>query len=121
MKWWKLAAKQGYAKSQSNLGVMYSKGEGVPQNDKTAVKWYKLPADQGYALAQTNLGAIYHNGKGVPQDYKTAVKWCRLAAMNGNKSGAKLQDDFEKKMTPAHLSTAQKLTRECVRKKYKGC
>ena len=32
-------AEQGYARSQYNLGVMYDKGYGVPQNYKTAVKW----------------------------------------------------------------------------------
>ncbi len=42
-------------------------------------------------------------------------------ATSGNKLGAKLRDDFEKKMTSADISTAQKLARECVRKKYKGC
>ena len=31
------------------------------------------------------------------------------------------RDDVAKEMTPADISTAQKLARECVRKKYKGC
>jgi TPR repeat protein len=34
---------------------MYRKGQGVPQDDKTAVKWYRLAAEQGYALAQFSL------------------------------------------------------------------
>jgi len=42
VKWYTLAAKQGYAHAQHNLGVMYANGRGVPQNDKTAVKWYTL-------------------------------------------------------------------------------
>ena len=38
--WWTLAAEQGIASAQSNLGLMYANGKGVPQDDKTAVKWY---------------------------------------------------------------------------------
>jgi len=29
-KWYRLAAEQGYAPAQANLGVMYRNGEGVP-------------------------------------------------------------------------------------------
>ena len=49
---WKPLAEQGDADAQTLLGVMYRKGLGVPQDDKTAVKWYKLAAEQGYATAQ---------------------------------------------------------------------
>jgi TPR repeat protein len=121
VKWWKLAAEQGYARAQYNLGVMYKDGIGIPQDYKTAVKWYKLAAEQGNANAQGNLGAMYAFGEGVLKDYVYAHMWGDIAATNGNALGAKLRDDFEKKMTPADISTAQKLARECVRKKYKGC
>ncbi len=36
-----IAAEQGYAIAQYNLGVMYDKGPGVPEDDKTAVKWFR--------------------------------------------------------------------------------
>ena len=49
VKWYRLAAEQGYAEAQSNLGVMYNNGRGVPQDDAEAVKWYRLAAEQGYA------------------------------------------------------------------------
>ena len=81
----------------------------------------RLCGNKGYAGAQYNLGRMYREGKGVPQDYVRAHMWGNIAATNGNKLGAKLRDDFEKKMTPADISTAQKLARECCRKKYKGC
>jgi TPR repeat protein len=80
---WTPIAKQGNARAQSNLGLMYYKGHGVPQNHKTAVKWYRLAAKQGYANAQSNLGFMYDKGRGVPQNKKTAVKWYRLAAKQG--------------------------------------
>jgi len=81
---WKPLAKQGYAPAQFNLGQMYNRGQGVPQNDKTAVKWFRLAAEQGNVYAQYNLGLMYDEGQGVPQDYKTAVKWYRLAAEQGD-------------------------------------
>ena len=118
---WTPLAEQGNANAQYNLGAMYTKGKGVSQDYKTAVKWYRLAAKQGFALAQGNLGAMYAFGNGVLKDYVRAHMWGNIAATNGNELGAKLRDDFEKKMTPADISTAQKLARECVRKKYKGC
>ena len=56
VKWYTLAAEQGYATAQYNLGFMYNNGEGVPQDDKTAVKWYTLAAEQGYAERTRFLG-----------------------------------------------------------------
>jgi TPR repeat protein len=100
---------------------MYSIGDGVPQDGKTAVKWYKLAAGQGYANAQNNLGFMYANGKGVPQDYILGHMWWNLAASSGNKDAVLGRDAVSKRMTPADISTAQKLARECVRKEYKGC
>ena len=54
---WEPLAKQGNARAQNNLGSMYGLGEGVLQNDKTAIKWSRLAAEQGHATAQSNLGA----------------------------------------------------------------
>ncbi len=79
-------AEQGDARAQFNLGVMYEKGRGVPQDDKIALKWFTLAAEQGYARAQHNLGLMYDKGEGVPQDYKTAVKWYELATEQGKSS-----------------------------------
>ena len=44
---------KGHAKAQSNLGVMYDNGKGVPENDAEAVKWYRKAADQGHARLST--------------------------------------------------------------------
>lgn len=83
MKWFRLAANQGHAEAQYNLGVMYDTGDGVPQSFKEAVKWYRRAADRGYAKAQFNLGSMYIDGLGVAQSYKTAKKWLRRAADQG--------------------------------------
>ncbi|MER9338258.1 sel1 repeat family protein [Mesorhizobium sp. M0293] len=62
---------------------MYSRGEGVPQDDAEAVKWYRLSADQGFAPAQNDLGTMYASGRGVPKDASDAAKWFQLAADRG--------------------------------------
>ena len=84
VKWYRLAAEQGYAQAQYNLGAAYALGEGVPQDYRKAVHWYRLAAEQGNAVAQSSLGVLYAQGEGVPQDYKKAVHWYRLAAEQGN-------------------------------------
>ena len=77
------SAEQGNADGQYNLGIMYTKGQGITQDDKKAVKWYRKSAEQGNADAQYNLGVMYDNGQGVTQDYKKAVKWYRKSAEQG--------------------------------------
>ena len=122
MKWYRLSAEQGHAGAQFNLGLMYRKGEGVLQDYKTAVKWCKLAAEQGNATAQNNLGFMYDNGHGVAQDYVHAHMWFNIAASSGeSKKASKNRDIIAKQLTPADISAAQKLARECVRKNYKAC
>jgi TPR repeat protein len=44
-----MAAEQGHAKAQNNLGLMYAApGTGVPENDTEAVKWYRKAADNAH-------------------------------------------------------------------------
>ena len=83
-RWYRLAADQGLANAQGNLGFMYRNGRGVPQDDAEAVRWYHLAADQGDANAQFDLGVMYRNGRGVPQDDAEAIRWFHLAADQGD-------------------------------------
>jgi hypothetical protein len=114
-------AEDEHACAQHHLGFMYAKGEGVPQDDKTAVKWYTLAAEQGYAGAQTNLGLMYYTGRGVLQDYVYAHMWLHIAATSGYKKASQFRDTAAKKLTSAEIAKAEKLASECVAKKYKGC
>ena len=70
--------------AQVTLGLAYSFGRGVPQDDVEAVRWYRLAADQGDADGQVNLGLMYADGRGVPEDDPEAVRWIQLAAEQGN-------------------------------------
>ena len=42
VRWWKLAAEQGYAKAQFNLGIIYANGNGVVQDNVIAQMWYNI-------------------------------------------------------------------------------
>ena len=111
VKWYRLAAAQGYDSAQSNLGVMYAKGQGVPQDDAEAMKWYRLAADQGDGRAQVNLGVLYGNGQGVRRNYVQGYMWLSLAAQQGDKGAVLIQGQIEREMTPDELAEAQRLTR----------
>ena len=118
---WKPLAEQGNASAQKNMGVLYNNGKGVPQDYKTAVKWYRLAAEQGNAHAQMQLGAKYALGQGVPKNYVRADMWYIIAESKGDKDATIDRNIVTKLMTPDQIAEAQKLARECVRKKYKGC
>jgi len=51
---WGPLAVQGDAMAQSNLGVMYEFGLGVPQDFVQAHLWFNVAATQGDAVAQQN-------------------------------------------------------------------
>ena len=81
---WRPLAEQGHADAQTNLGVLFAEGQGVPQDYAEAVRLYRLAAEQGNASALFNLGLKYRDGQGVPQDYAEAARWFRLAAEQGH-------------------------------------
>jgi TPR repeat protein len=59
VRWYRLAAAQGYASAQYSLGVCYGKGAGVEQDHTEAVRLCRLAANQSFAPAQqllTQLG-----------------------------------------------------------------
>ena len=76
-------AEQGDADAQFDLGLMNSKGEGVPQDYKEAARWFRVAAEQGHPSAQFDLGLTYNVGEAVPKDYIQAHMWYKLAAANG--------------------------------------
>jgi len=78
-----LAAAQGLANAQINLGGMYDFGTGVAQNDAEALRWYQLAAAQGHPMALFNI-AVYHElGRGVRENKAEAIRWYRRAHAAG--------------------------------------
>ncbi len=79
----KKAAAQGNADAQFNLGVLYSRGRGIPQDYEEAANWFRKAAEQGDVPAQSMLGFLYLKGQGVKQDYQQAMFWYLRAAEKG--------------------------------------
>jgi hypothetical protein len=84
MRWWRMAAAQGDAVAQYNIGTLYAKGWGVPQHYAEAMRWFRMAAAQGIAEAQISVGWLYAKGWGVPQDCAVAKQWLDRAAVAGN-------------------------------------
>jgi TPR repeat protein len=85
---YRLAADQGHAAAQFNLGNMLYTGEVVAQDYAEALRLYRLAAAQGDADAQFNLGHIFENGQGVRKNRAEAIRLYRLAAAQGFESAA---------------------------------
>ena len=51
-------ANQGDAIAQFNLGVMYDKGRGVPENNIRAYVWWSMAKTQGDAGAATSIDIL---------------------------------------------------------------
>ncbi len=58
VRFYRLAADQGIAVAQSNLGAMYYNGQGVPENFVEAYKWWSLAAAQGYNDSAKNRDIV---------------------------------------------------------------
>lgn len=80
VRWWRLAAEQGYAEAQHDLAGQYASGSGVLENDAEAAKWYRLAAEQGHVRAQLMIAGMYRDGEGVSENDAEAARWYRLAA-----------------------------------------
>ena len=100
---------------------MYADGEGVLENDKTAVKWFTKAAEQGDADAQFNLGVMYFKGEGVLTDNRRSYMWFNLASYSGSEKAGENKDKVTKQMTPADISTAQDMSSRCLESGYTDC
>ncbi len=80
---WIPLATGGDLRAQFGLAILYSEGNGVPQDQAQAAFWFAHAAEQGLPAAQFNLGNAYHHGRGVPHDEAQAARWWTLAAEQG--------------------------------------
>lgn len=80
----RLAAEEGDADAQYNLGGTYLSGRGglLVSDERQARKWILLAANQEPAEAQALLGDM---SGGYSGDDPEAAKWYRLAAKQGNR------------------------------------
>lgn len=109
----KKRGEQGDASAQTQLGMLYAKGAGVPRDDAEAAKWYRKSAEQGNAKVQGILGSLYFRGQGVPKDYLLAYMWLSLSASaltgEDRASAERYRDSVAGKMTRAQIAEATRL------------
>ncbi len=74
----------GNAAKCFRIANMYSSGEGVEQNNATAVKYYTKACNEGYIVGCRYLGYMYSSGKGVMKNSKMALKYSIKAAKQGD-------------------------------------
>jgi len=104
---WLSLGERGHQSAQYNLGVLYSIGLGVEQDDEEAAKWFRRAADRGLPAAQMRLGTAYLEGKGVSEDLKEAYFWFSLAATHFSLGEQHEQAVAARESTGAGLSRAQ--------------
>ena len=75
-RFYRMAAENGYAPAQYNLGLLYYwRGrKGSNRDYVEAVKWFTPAAAQGRYDAKYYLGECYYGGKGVDASTKTAIQ-----------------------------------------------
>jgi len=55
IRWYRLAAEQGDANAQYNIGKMYEHGLGIKRDYSEAIRWYRLAIQQGHERAPDAL------------------------------------------------------------------
>jgi TPR repeat protein len=90
------AAERGDADAQYYLGLMYSAGQGVLRDPRTAASWFQKAARQGHREAQYHMGILLFEGEGVDRDESKALGWFRQSAAQGHPGArayaARIQD-----------------------------
>lgn len=121
-KWFRLAAEQGHARAQYELGSWYSilSASSMSTTQEAdaaeAAKWFRKAAEQGLGWAQLNMGHRYADGDGVPQDYVQAFAWLRLTPTltdwDGDEVGKsdELMAFLRDRMTPEQIAQAEALS-----------
>lgn len=80
----RMAALNGDAEIQNELGIMYTKGIGVPINFPRAQNWFDRAGDQRYGEALYNEAILYKVGiNGIPHDEDKAARLIADSAIAG--------------------------------------
>jgi len=82
-----LQAAQGNAEAMNGLGLIYSRGMGVPVNEALALEWFEKAAQNGYAKSYYNIAILYKKGVSVTKDLTKAAAYFEKAAKSGCNDG----------------------------------
>ena len=119
--WWTKAAKQGHARAQNGLGVLYRDGDGVAKDAKQAVYWLRQSAENGYAFGMFNLARIYAEGNGVPRDDVEAHKWLNIASsINFDEKAAFERELVARRMSRQQIAEAERRAQDWINRFFFG-
>lgn len=90
VKWYRMAAEQGFDTSQFNLGGMYIKGSGVQKDSTEAIKWLRKCAE-GNGAAYHLLPLLFEDfEKSFPQERAEYAVLVRMVAEKGKMIGQQM-------------------------------
>ena len=77
LRWYRLAADQGYEKALYNMGLSYEQGRGSAADNVRAYKWYLLARQRGSGPAATRLMTLWvkMNGDDIAEAERLAAEW----------------------------------------------
>jgi len=74
-------------KGCNNLAYMLNRGEGIKQNNWTAIRLYKKACKLKEMEACYNVGSMYYHGEGTKKNYYNAVYYFQKSCDNGIGAG----------------------------------
>jgi len=77
-------ANEGNAEAMNDLGLVYSKGQGVPVDEEKGFALCLKSAKAGYARAWYNVGTMYKTGVGITQDFNKAFECFEKGVMQND-------------------------------------
>jgi len=104
--WITLAAEQGLANAQHDLGWAYHMDEAFGIDYKIALFWYQLAAAQGFLDSINNIGELFLNGQGVEKDLITAYKWFHIASVHNDADALESLNELEKILSADEIELA---------------
>ena len=84
----KESALRGNANAAVNLGNLYMRGLGVPQDYTQARAWYEKAALESNPIAEAKLGVMYYVGLGIEENRTRAAEWFQKAGDQGDAHSA---------------------------------
>jgi uncharacterized protein len=109
-------SERGVPLAQTYLGLMYYRGQGVPQNFEAAAHWLHLASKADMPTAQYFLGLMYDKGQGVSQDFVIAHAWLNLAVAHAEprfrSRWVLIRDAVASKLSEGQLFEARRLASE---------
>ncbi len=79
-----IAAEQGDAKAQYQLGMSYLNGLNTKKDIEKAAQWFAMAASQGDDRAQVRLGYLTEFGRGVQLDINRSTQLYKMSSEQGN-------------------------------------